>query len=108
MSITELSKLGTIHPILGLLLLGMLTGCPATLPKVETKYIVQPCVNASVVPSEPMYSFDELTQPSNPKEEASAVVALYEDYLNARAYSDTLRYLITPCLGVKDENQSTK
>lgn len=99
------SFLGTMYPIMGLLLIGMLSGCPATLPKVETKYVVTPCVKATEMPSEPLYTFEELSQPKNAKEEAEAIVALYSSYIAAKAYGDALRYLIVPCTGVKNENQ---
>ena len=82
----------------------LVAGCAST-PQVETKYIVTPCIEALQLPSEPLYTFEGLSQPTSPKEEAEAIVALYSDYLKAKAYGDTLRYLIIPCTGVKNENQ---
>lgn len=97
--------MSTIKTVIGAAcVVALLSGCPATVPRVEVREVIVPCMVASQIPSEPLYTFEELSQPSSPKEEAEAIVALYSDYLNAKAYGDVLRYLIAPCIGVKNEN----
>jgi len=98
--ISQLSKLGIIPPILGLLLLGMLSGCD-TLRRVERVELIVPCIKASSIPPQPSYLFDTLPQPTTPREEAEAIRALYVDMNTAKTHADVLSYLITPCIGDK-------